>query len=162
MGVLAITVAAQPNSTERSFPQSKSTVEQVLKSLQANLAGRLPVLDGFAKATDHPLDRYQRGYYQSNVEVQSTASGGSLVRVTTKVTAWYADPGGSRSGYQLLTSNGRIETDLLDQLAEDSSASGSRTAASSLPTAVTSPASTSSSATSASASPAKPSDQPTR
>jgi len=166
IGVLAVTVAAQPNSTERSFPQSKSTIEQVLKSLQANLAGRLPVLDGFAKATDHPLDRYQRGYYQSNVEVQSTASGGSLVRVTTKVTAWYADPGGSRSGYQLLTSNGRIETDLLDQLeeqlAKDSSASGSRTAASSLPTAVTSPASTSSSATSASASPAKPSDQPTR
>ena len=155
----AITVMAQPNSTERSFPQSKSAIEKVLKSLQANLAGRLPVLDGFAKFTDHPLDRYRRGYYQSNVEVQPTASGGSLVRVTTKVTAWYTDPGGSRSGYQLLTSNGRIETDLLDQLeeqlAKDSSASGNERA-------VSSSASTSSSLTSASASPPKPSDEPAK
>jgi hypothetical protein len=164
MNVLAaITVAAQPSSTERSFPQSKSTIERVLKSLQANLAGRLPVLDGFAKLTDRPLDRYQRGYFQSNIEVQSTASGGSLVRVATKVTAWYTDPGGSQSGYQLLTSNGRIETDLLDQLeeqlAKDFSANGSEMAASSLPTTVSSSASKSSSPTSALASPAKSSDE---
>jgi hypothetical protein len=138
----------------------------VLKSLQANLAGRLPVLEGFAKVTDHPLDRYQRGYYQSNVEVQSTASGGSLVRVTTKVTAWYTDAGGSRSGCQLLTSDGRIETDLLDQLeeqpAKDSSATGNETATSSLPATVSSSATTSSPPTSASASPPKPSDEATR
>jgi hypothetical protein len=41
-----------------------------------------------------------------------------VVRIITKVTAWYADPVASRSGYQLLTSNGRIEADLLDQLSE--------------------------------------------
>jgi hypothetical protein len=167
MNVLAvITVAAQPNSTERSFPQTKSTIEKVLKSLQADLAGRLPVLEGFAKLTNHPFDRYQRGYYQSNVEVQSTASGGSLVRVTTKVTAWYTGPGGSRSGYKLLSSNGRIETDLLDQLeeqlAKDSSANSKETAALSLPTAVLSSVSTSSSPTSASTSPAKSADEPTK
>jgi len=40
------------------------------------------------------------------------------VRVNTKVTAWYADSIPSRSGYQLLTSNGRIESDLLDQLTD--------------------------------------------
>jgi hypothetical protein len=34
------------------------------------------------------------------------------------VTAWYLDPAGSHSGYQLLTSNGRLESDLLDQLAD--------------------------------------------
>jgi hypothetical protein len=34
------------------------------------------------------------------------------------VTAWYADPVAARSGYQLLTSNGRLEADVLDQLAE--------------------------------------------
>jgi hypothetical protein len=162
----AITVAAQPNSTERSFPQSKATIEKVLKSLQADLAGRLPVLDGFAKLTDHPLDRYHRGYYQSNVEVQSNPSGGSLVRVTIKVTAWYTDPGGSRSGYQLLTSNGRIETDLLDQLeeqlAKDSLANGSETVAPSLPAVLSSSASTSSSPTSASAWPPKSADEPAK
>jgi hypothetical protein len=35
-----------------------------------------------------------------------------------QVTAWYADPVAARSGYQLLTSNGRLEADLLDQLAD--------------------------------------------
>ena len=67
---------------------------------------------------DHPLNRYQRAYYQSAVQVSATASGGSVVRVSTKVTAWYADSTPSHSGYQLLTSNGRLESDLLDQLTD--------------------------------------------
>ena len=111
-------VQAQGSPYERTFPQSKATVEEALTAVQANLAGHLPVLDGFAKPGDHPLDRYQRGYFHSTVQVASTASGGSIVRITTKVTAWYVDPGASHSGYQLLISNGRIEADLLDQLAE--------------------------------------------
>ena len=109
---------AQANSYERAFPQSKAAVEKALEALQSSLAGHLPVLDGFAKPGEHPLDRYQRGYYQSTLQVTSTPAGGSLVRITTKVTAWYADPGSAHSGYQLLTSNGRLEADLLDQLAE--------------------------------------------
>jgi hypothetical protein len=109
---------AQTNASERVFPQSKVTVEKALSAMQSSLAGHLPVLDGFAKPGDHPFDRYQRGYYQATVHVSSTASAGSLVRVSTKVTAWYADSVPSRSGYRLLTSNGRLEADLLDQLAE--------------------------------------------
>jgi hypothetical protein len=109
---------AQVNANERTFPQSKATVEKVLKEMQAATAGRLPVLDGFATAADHPLDRYQRGYYQSKFQVSSTASGGSVVRVSVQVTAWYTDPVAARSGYQVLTSNGRLEADLLDQLAD--------------------------------------------
>ena len=103
---------------ERNFPQRKAAVEKALKDLQSSLAGRLPTLDGFAVPGEHPLDRYQRGYYQSTVQVSSTAAGGSIVRVSTKVTAWYTDSAPSRSGYQLLTSNGRLEADLLDQLAQ--------------------------------------------
>jgi hypothetical protein len=109
---------AQSADAERSFPQSKAVVEKVLKELQSSTAGRLPVVDGFATAADHPLDRYQRGYYQSKFQVSSTASGGSVVRVSVQVTAWYADPAAAHSGYQVLTSNGRLEADLLDQLAE--------------------------------------------
>ncbi len=109
---------AQTNSNERAFPQSKATVEKALATMQASLSGHLPVLDGFAKPGEHPLDRYQRGFYQTSVQVSSSASGGSVVRISTKVTAWYDDPAASRSGYQLLTSNGRIEADLLDQLAD--------------------------------------------
>jgi hypothetical protein len=110
---------AQDGGYDRSFAESKSAVEKALKDMPFSLAGRLPVLDGFALPGDRPLDRYQRGYFQSTVQVSTTASGGSVVHVSTKVTAWYPDPIPSRSGYQLLTSNGRLEADLLDELAEE-------------------------------------------
>jgi len=109
---------AQNPGFERSFPQSKVTVEKVLQKMQAATAGRLPVVDGFATAAEHPLDRYQRGYYQSKFQVSASPSGGSVVRVSVQITAWYADPVAAHSGYQVLTSNGRLEADLLDQLAE--------------------------------------------
>jgi len=115
---IAVSAPSQTSPHERTFPQSKTTIEKALVGLQSSLAGHLPVLDGFAKPGDHPLDRYERGYYQSTVQISSLPSGGSLVRITTKVTAWYADSVASRSGYQLLASNGRLEADLLDQLAE--------------------------------------------
>jgi hypothetical protein len=122
LGVLAVlytvAVPAQTSSYERAFAQPKATVEKALSAMQASLAGHLPVLEGFAKPDDHPLDRYQRGYYQATVQVSSTPSGGSVVHVSTKVTAWYADSVPSHSAYRLLTSNGRLEADLLDQLAE--------------------------------------------
>src|SRR5262249_11700631 len=86
--------------------------------MQGSLYGHLPVLDGFAVASDRPLDSYRRGYYQATVRVSPTASGGSIVRVSAKVTAWYTDPVSSHTGYQLLTSNGRLETDVLDELSE--------------------------------------------
>src|SRR4029077_7130062 len=58
------------------------------------------------------------GYYQSKFQVSAIPAGGSVVRVSVQITAWYADPGAGHSGYQLLTSNGRLEADLLEQLAE--------------------------------------------
>jgi len=122
LGVAIFCVAeaslAQGNELERSFPQSKVTVEKVLKQMQSATAGRLPVVDGFATSADHPLDRYQRGYYQSKFQVTATPAGGAVVRVSVQVTAWYADPVAAHSGYQVLTSNGRLEADLLDQLGE--------------------------------------------
>ncbi|HXY06410.1 MAG TPA: hypothetical protein VEI52_01040 [Terriglobales bacterium] len=110
--------AAQTVPYERTFPQSKADVEKALQELQSSKAGRLPTLDGFADPGDRPFDNFQRGYYQCTVQVTSAPSGGSLVRVSAKLTAWYADPAGSKSGYQLLPSNGRIETDFLDRLQE--------------------------------------------
>jgi hypothetical protein len=108
--------SAQASPYERPYPQSKSAVEKALKELQPALSGRLPGLEGFAVQGDRPLSRYQRAFYQSTVQVKSSASGGSVVRVSCKVTAWYADPVPSRSGYQMLVSNGRLENDFLDQL----------------------------------------------
>jgi len=103
---------------ERSFPQSKLVVEKVLKGLQSTASGRLPTLEGFAASGDRPLDRFQRGFYQCIAEVSSLPSGESRVRVSAKITAWYADPVASKSGYQVLPSNGRLESDFLDQLQE--------------------------------------------
>ena len=104
---------------ERTFPQSKTVVEKTLKQLHSEAAGRLPILDGFADAGNRPLDRFKNGYYQCTAEVDSLPSGGSRVRVSAKITAWYADPaGGSKSGYQILPSNGRLESDFLDRLQE--------------------------------------------
>jgi len=129
---------AQVSPVERVFPQSKGAVENALKKLQPAMSGRLPALEGFAFVGDHPLTRYQRAFYQCVAKVESTSSGGSVVRVSAKITAWYADPASSdpassdprssdpgsserissRAGYHLLTSNGRLEEDLLDQLAD--------------------------------------------
>ncbi len=109
---------AQTNPYQRAFPQSNEEVEKVLKAMKENLSGRLPVLDGFATPGEHPLDQYERGYYQATVEVSGGGTGWSIVRVSAKVTAWYRDPNTARSGYQLLPSNGRIESDILDRLAD--------------------------------------------
>jgi len=111
---------AQGIGYERSFPQSKATVEKILNDMQAATSGRLPVLAGFATPTsaDHPLDRYRRGYYQSKFQVSAAPSGETVVRVSVQVTAWYTDPVAAKSGYQLLPSNGRLEADLLDQLSD--------------------------------------------
>ena len=121
---------AQSNGLERAFPQSKAQVEKALQEMQAATAGRLPVLDGFATSADHPLGRYRRGYYQSKIQVTAAPAGGSIVSVSVLVTAWYTDPVAARSGYQVLTSNGRLEADLLDQLADQLATKGQQVGAS--------------------------------
>jgi len=107
----------QTKSYERSFPQSKAEIEKALKELQPALAGRLPSLEGFATPGDHSLENYGRGFYQAQVKVDTTAAG-SVVRIKTTVTAWYNDSSAAHTGYRKLTSNGRIEGDILDQLAD--------------------------------------------
>jgi hypothetical protein len=120
--------AAQPqeSANERSFPQSKAAIEKVLQHMEAASSGRLPVLDGFATPIGHSLDRYQRGYYQAKFQVTPSPAGGTVVRVNVQVTAYYVDPSGAKSGYQLLPSNGRLEQDLLDQLGEQLAGSEQR------------------------------------
>ena len=107
--------SAQSVPYERAFPQSRVIAEKRIKELQSS-AGRLPVLDGFTVPGDQPLSRFQRGYYQCATQVISTPSGGSLVRVSATITAWYTDPVAGKSGYQVLPSNGRLENDFLDRL----------------------------------------------
>ena len=75
--ILFTTLArAQSDASQRSFPKSKAEIEKALAAIKNNMAGRLPVLEGFAQPAEHPLDRYRRGYYQATAEVLSEQSGG--------------------------------------------------------------------------------------
>jgi len=116
--LLACFAAGQTKTYERRFHDSAGNIKKVLQQMQPAMAGHLPVLDGFAVPASHPLNLYERGYYQASTQVMANAGGDNIVRITVKVTAWYSDPDGSHPGYQLLPSNGRIEADILDQLSE--------------------------------------------
>jgi len=120
---------AQQASVERTFSQSKAVVEAAVRQMQSSTGGRLPVLDGFAVPSELPLDGFKKGYYQCEIQVISTPTGGSLVRVSAKITAWYDAPAAAKSGYQVLASNGRLESDLLDRLADALDAKSPRSAA---------------------------------
>lgn len=115
--------SAQAKTYERSFEQPESVVRRTLQQMQSGMAGHLPTLDGFAVAGEHGLERYQRAYFQATAQVSTSANGGCVVRVSAKVTAWYDDPQKAHSGYELLHSNGRLESDILDQLSEQLAAS---------------------------------------
>src|SRR5262249_10863540 len=118
-------------STERSFPAPAAEIQAALNKLQPTLSGRLPTLDGFIAPTQESAEHYRRPYYQCTVRVIPT-SGGSVVRITAKITAWHENP--PRSGYEVLQSNGRLETDLLDRL-QESLAPKTENVAKSLPAA---------------------------
>jgi hypothetical protein len=107
---------AQVSTQEKTFQASKTEVDKALQALQAS-SGRLPILEGFV-ATAGALDRYQRGYYQYSIQVMPHGSRETGVRVTAKITAWYAGDTPAHSGYRVLDSNGRLESDLLDRLDE--------------------------------------------
>jgi hypothetical protein len=111
---LAQDSSATKAGSERAFPQTVAAVQAALQKLPGGASGRLPVLDGFVVPGSHPLSGYQSPYYHCEVKVTPVKSGGSRVRATAKITAWFNGPGGS--GYEALESNGRVESDLLDRL----------------------------------------------
>lgn len=110
--------AAQAVPYAGTFAKSKDEVDKALKEMQAYAGQKLPVVDSFVATGDQPLDRFERSFYQFSIDLLPTGSGGTIVRVSAKITAWYADPDPSKSGYQVLPSNGRLELDLLDRLRE--------------------------------------------
>jgi hypothetical protein len=118
-GALSNSAAAQAVPYARSFPKSKEEVDKALNELQAYAGQKLPIADGFVAAGDQPLDRYERAFYQLSIDLlPGTTSNDTIVRVSAKIIAWYADRDPSKSGYQVLPSNGRLELDLLDRLTE--------------------------------------------
>jgi hypothetical protein len=111
-------VCGQAVPYARTLPKSKEEVEAALKEMQAYAGQKLPIVDGFVAVEDQPLSRYERAFYQFSIDLVPDAPGATIIRVTAKITAWYADRDPSKSGYQLLPSNGRLELDLLDRLSD--------------------------------------------
>jgi hypothetical protein len=109
---------AQAVPYARTLARSRGDVEAALKELQAYSGQRLPIVDGFVAVGGQSLDRYERAFYQFSVELVTNGSDSTIVKLSAKITAWYADPDPSKSGYQVLPSNGRLELDLLDRLSE--------------------------------------------
>ena len=107
---------AQSSTEEKTFSVPVSTVQAALKNLPGGTSGPLPILDGFIVPDVRRLDLYERPYYHCAVRITPAPAGGSLVRVIAKITAWNSDP--AHSGYEILRSNGRLESDLLDRLQE--------------------------------------------
>jgi hypothetical protein len=113
LALAALSILAHAQSAqERTFSQSVTAVQAALKNA-GGTAGTLPVLDGFVNAGADGLDRYERPYYKCTISVVPDKSGGARVRVTAKITAWR---GGEKPGYEVLPSNGRLESDLLDRV----------------------------------------------
>jgi hypothetical protein len=111
-------VCGQAVPYARTLPKSKEEVEAALKEMQAYAGQKLPIVDGFVAVEDQPLGRYERAFYQFSIDLVPDAPGATTIRVTAKITAWYADRDPSKSGYQVLPSNGRLELDLLDRLSD--------------------------------------------
>ncbi len=110
--------AAQGMPVERTYAHSQEAVEKALDQMRATARGRLPTLDGFVAAMDQPVDKYSSPYFDCTTKLSPGSPGGTVVRVTAKITAWYTDSNPAKSGYRTLPSNGRLESDFLDRLGE--------------------------------------------
>jgi len=118
LAAFAREASAQAIPYAKSFTVPRTQIEQGLKELQAYSGQKLPILEGFVARADNPLDRYERGFYQFSIELVPGDAGSTIVRLSAKITAWYADRDVAKSGYQVLPSNGRLELDFLDRLEE--------------------------------------------
>jgi hypothetical protein len=118
LSVAATIARPQAIPCARSYAQPKADVEQALKDLQAYSGQKIPLLDGFVANVSKPLGQYERGFYQFSIELLPGDSGATIVRLSAKITAWFADRDVTKSGYEVLPSNGRLELDFLDRLQE--------------------------------------------
>jgi hypothetical protein len=114
--ISACASSAQTSPSERTFHASKAEVQKTLHEIPSYSGGKLPVLEGFADGAGHSLDSYKRGFYQYDIQLKSVSPTETAVQVNAKITAWYEGTSATNSGYRLLKSSGRLESDLLDAL----------------------------------------------
>jgi hypothetical protein len=105
-------------AVERTYPYSLESVQKGLQQIGGFGGGKLPIVDGFVTAMVGQPEHYERPYYQYRVHLKPVGPDSTVVSVEAKISALYADSDPSRSEYRALTSNGRLEADLLDRLQE--------------------------------------------
>ena len=135
---VAVPSVAQPAPVVRTFHTSKAAVQRALHDIPSYPGGKLPMLDGFADGESQSLASYKRGHYDYDVQLRSATADTTTVLITAKITAWYTAASAANSGYRVLKSNGRLETDLMDALDERlNPASAGKIAISALPGSAT-------------------------
>ena len=103
---------------DRTYDFPIIAVQTALRQMGAYTGSRLPTLDGFITMTKAEMPHYQRPYYEYKIDLEPAAANHTLVHVKANISAWCDDPGGGQASYQAFASNGRLEGDLLDRLAE--------------------------------------------
>jgi hypothetical protein len=113
----SVTHAQDSATYQRVYPRPVADVRTAVLSLHASTRGRLPTLEGFVvEQAKPPLFRYDKGFYECTFDVAPAIGGGTVVTVSTKITAFLNDPDTGVSGYRVLISNGRLENDALDRV----------------------------------------------
>jgi hypothetical protein len=110
--------AQSGKTTQQTFSAPKPQVERALRQLAGSSGGKLPILVGFAVPGDHSLERFRQGHYEYEIAITAINARETAVQVSAKITAWYAGEKPEESNYEVLGSNGRLESDLLDRLAD--------------------------------------------
>jgi hypothetical protein len=108
--------AQQAAPVERVYKHPQADVERALRDLGAYATAPLPALDGFVNADSSTFDLYDNPHYEFRVKLTEQAPQQTVVNLSARVTAWYANAVPSQSRYVLLPSNGRLEKELLDRL----------------------------------------------
>jgi len=103
------------------FSKSAEEVEGALKDLQAYFRPKTPDLwTAFVATGDKPLNQYERAcFINSRLTCCRERAAAQSWRVTPrKLRRGTRTKDPAKSGYQVLSSNGRLELDLLDRLEE--------------------------------------------
>ena len=103
---------------QKEFSASLPAVKAALENIGAYTGSRLPSLDGFVNLEGIHASDFQRPYYEYKIDLEPSGPKGTVVKVRSNVSAWYAGQNGEPAGYRNFESNGRLESDLLDRLAQ--------------------------------------------
>lgn len=113
----ATAAAAGPSAPpRRAYALAEDDLKKALQKLGAFDDAALPVLEGFTMLGPDRLVLYDRPHYQFRVAFEPAGSERTMVRIEAMITARYTDGAGARPEYRSVTSNGRLEADLLDRL----------------------------------------------